>query len=547
MLRFRSAQSLSLLLLLAFSCSEPDVVEAARSPAAQLEVAQIEKARSQIAEPELEPEAPASSAEPVAQPEAGEVSAAEPEEAHVETILDSEDSPLMLRVTERRTGDLDAINERELLRVLVSYSRTNFFMAKGKLRGFEYEMFRELQEHLEEITPKGSPPPIVAFLPVPFEELLPALLEGRGDIAASALTVTPARSARVAFSDPYLEDVDEVLVAHKGAPKVESWAELAGQAVYVTKGSSYAEHLTQVNEVLQRDGHEPIVVHTTGRGIGTEDLLEMVSSGALEYTIADRYLAELWAEVLSGLRVNAELTTGESGHLAWALRPGNPKLKAMLDDFVAKNRKGTLIGNVLFKRYYGKTDWLRNPLFDVANSKLEPFLPALKKYSAEYDFDWRLIAAQAYQESGLDPEALSRSGAVGLMQLLPSTAADMGVSELRDPSENLRAGVKYMDWLRKHFINDPRLDPAVAVDFALASYNAGPSNVKRWRAAAPERGLDPDRWFGNVELIALEHVGMQPVQYVSNINKYYVIYTLTLDEMLAREKAQKDLIEASSR
>lgn len=463
------------------------------------------------------------------------------------SIFDGLDSALVLRASEPNQGDLDAIYERGTLRVLVSYSRTNFFINKGRLRGFEYEMLRELGEHLGTVAPEGSPPLVITFLPIPFDELIPALLEGRGDVVAASLTITPDRAAQVSFSAPYLEDVQEILVAHEDAPAVSAWSDLSGKEVFVTSGSSYAEHLESINRELVAGGHAPTLVRTMGRGIDVEDLLEMVSSSALPYTVVDRYLGELWAEVLSGLRLHPELTTGPGGELAWAVRPDSPKLKAMLDAFVQENRKGTLIGNVLFKRYHGKTDWLRNPLFDGDNSKLSAFLPDLLELSAQYDFDWRLIAAQAFQESGLDPTAESDAGAIGLMQLLPSTAADMGITDLLDPTENLRAGIKYMNWLRETFFNEPMLDPSVRVDFALAAYNAGPSNVKRWRAAAPERGLDPNLWFGNVELIGLEAIGMQPVQYVSNINKYFVILTLTLDEIRARGTAKGVWAEASAR
>ncbi|MHC4909056.1 MAG: transglycosylase SLT domain-containing protein, partial [Planctomycetota bacterium] len=142
-------------------------------------------------------------------------------------------------------------------------------------------------------------------------------------------------------------------------------------------------------------------------------------------------------------------------------------------------------------------------------------------------------AAQSYQESQLNPDIVSHAGAVGLMQLLPATAKDMGETNLRDPESNIRAGVKYMDWIRRNFFDDPALDPAVKVDFALASCNAGPSRVRRWRETARERGM-PDRWFGSVERIALEEVGPEPVRYVANINKYYVAYSLALEIVSTR-------------
>ena len=450
-------------------------------------------------------------------------------------------TPQVLRATAPWFGDLPAIRERGALRVLVSYSRTNFFLAKGELRGFEYEMFRELEKHLDGQREEHAPPLEFAFVPVPFDDLLPALREGRGDVAAAALTITPERAREVSFTDPYLSGVDEVLVAHVGSPAVESWDDLAGRSVYVARGTSFAEHLAEVSGELVQRGLEPIDIRADARGLTTEDMLELVSCGALDYTVADRYLVELWSELLDGLRIEDGLTTARGGQLAWAVRPDAPELEAMLNDWVRENRKGTLIGNVLFKRYFGRTQWIENPRLAVEAGRINPFLVPLKRIAEEHGFDWRVIAAQAYQESGFDPDAVSRSGAIGLMQLLPSTAKDMGVTDLRDPEQNLLAGVRYMDWLRRNYFGDPELPPEIATDLALAAYNAGPGRVKRWRAAAPARGLDPDRWFGNVEQLALEDVGMQPVRYVGNINKYALVFTLVLDDLEAKAGALEHL------
>jgi len=155
-----------------------------------------------------------------------------------------------------------------------------------------------------------------------------------------------------------------------------------------------------------------------------------------------------------------------------------------------------------------------------------------------------MIAAQAFQESRLDPTTVSPAGAVGLMQLLPSTAADMGVTELRDPERSLYAGIKYMDWLRRTQFDEPQLSAEAQLDFCLAAYNAGATRVRRWRAAAPGRGLDPDLWFGNVELLALEDVGIEPVHYVGNINKYYILFAMSLDSIELSKRAREQAVEA---
>ncbi|MCA8979114.1 MAG: transglycosylase SLT domain-containing protein [Planctomycetes bacterium] len=467
-------------------------------------------------------------------------------DAEVE-LLPWAETPMVMRVSEPFTGDLDAIRERGVLRVLVTYSRTNFFLAEGRLRGFEYEMFHELEKQLASEARPGVPPLQVAYIPVAFDELLPALLRGHGDVAAASLTVTPERGELVRFTRPYLSNVDQVLVSHAGLDPVQSWDALAGEAIHVEPATSFFVQLQRLNEQFLAAGLEPLEIVPAARGLQTEDLLELVHSGAFAYTVADRYVAELWSTVLDGIRIEPGVVVGRGTDLAWAVRPDSPQLLALLDEFAERNKRGSLIGNVLFQRYYGRSKWIENPLLELERSKLGPFLEPMQRYAAEFGFDWRLIAAQAYQESRLDPTTVSRSGAVGLMQLLPSTAADMGVTELRDPERNLYAGVKYMDWLRRTYFDEPGLADEVRLDFCLAAYNAGGARVKRWRAAAPGRGLDPDVWFGNVELLALEDVGIEPVRYVGNINKYFVLFALSLDSLEQNRRARQETQEAATR
>ena len=196
--------------------------------------------------------------------------------------------------------------------------------------------------------------------------------------------------------------------------------------------------------------------------------------------------------------------------------------------------------NVLFKKYFKDTKWIDAPDVDLHSGKLGAILEPLQRLSAQYGFDWRLIAAQAYQESHLDQEARSPSGAIGLMQLLPSTAKDMGFDDVTDAEDNLAAGIKYMAWLRDNYFSDPGVPEAVRVDFALAAYNAGPGRVRRWRREAPENGIDADRWFGGVENLALEQVGFEPVRYVANINKYFVVLTRLLDERARHDERMQE-------
>jgi membrane-bound lytic murein transglycosylase MltF len=452
--------------------------------------------------------------------------------------------PLLQWVTQPLLGDWPEIEARGLLRVLVVEDRTRFFVAAGRARGFEYELVHELEKHLDERARKGHGPPVeVAFVPMPFDQLLPALVEGRGDVVAAGLTVTPQRLERVAFSEAYLDDVHQMVVSHAAAPPVTSLDDLSGRTLCVVAGTSYAEGLARLGRDLTDRGQEPPQVVEAGRGLATEDVLELVHAGAFEHTVVDRHVAELWAQVLDGLRLEPDVRLDEGGELAWAIRRDSPRLEQLLNDFLHPRRKGTLVGNVLFKRYFESTRWVRNPLEELDQGRLAPFLEPLQRLSAEHGFDWRWIAAQAYQESRLDPAARSPAGAVGLMQLMPSTAAELGIEDPTDPEQSLDAGIRYMARLRERYFDDPSLPEPVRHDFTLAAYNAGPARVRRWRQRAAERGLDPDRWYGNVEKLALHDVGLEPVRYVGNVNKIFLVLSRGLELREARRR-EREALEA---
>lgn len=421
-----------------------------------------------------------------------------------------------------------------MVRVLVSYSRTNFFVDKGRPRGFECELFLEYEKFLNTGVSSRDFQMNVVFVPVPFDQLIPSLVEGKGDVAAAGLTVTPERQKLVAFTDPYLTGVDEIVVTAKNAKPIKTFQDLGGRKVNVPKGSSYVRHLQELNMELAQGGSPQTSITLTGQNLETEDLLELVDAGIFELTVSDRHIAELWSSVFINMILRPDLKVHSGGSIAWAVRKSNPQLLASLNAFVKKNKKGTLIGNILFKRYYENAQWVRNPLTDAERRKLDQYRSFFQKYGDQYGFDWLLLAAQGYQESRLDQSTRSRSGAIGVMQLLPSTAKYVGISNINDPENNIHAGTKYMDYLRKKFFNDPGISPEAKWDFSLAAYNAGPNRVQRWREKAKVSGLDPNRWFYNVERIALQEVGQETVQYVGNINKYYIAYRSVYEIMRER-------------
>ena len=435
---------------------------------------------------------------------------------------------LLRRVQQPFFGDLDQMRERRFLRVLVSFGRTNFFFDQGMPRGFEYDLMMEYEKVLNTSVPSLESRVKLIFIPVPFDQLLKKLIAGHGDIAAAGLTITPQRRSQVDFTEPYLKAVDEVIVGRKDNESLSSLDDLSGRTVVTRKGSSYVTHLERLNQRLAGKGLALVQIYEAQEKLSTEDILEMLDAGAIDLAIADKHIATIWSALLKKIRIYPELAVHQGGEIAWAVRQGSPQLLESLNQFVAKNRKGSLLGNILFTRYYQKNRWITNPLAEKDRERLRDMRRLFEVYGKRYGIDWLELVAQAYQESRLDQSMVSRAGAIGVMQLLPSTAADknVGIDDIGTLENNIHAGTKYMAFLLKHYFDDPQIDSATRMDFAWASYNAGPNRIRRLRSLAKERGFDPNRWFGNVETIAAEKIGRETVDYVRNINKYFVAYKM---------------------
>ena len=208
--------------------------------------------------------------------------------------------PTVHRATQQITDDWPAILERRSLRVLVTPSRTNFFLAQNRSRGFELEMFRQLEEQFNKQHPDDVPFRVV-FVPVAYDQLIPSLLAGYGDVAAAMLTVTEQRQQQVAFTSPYLSDVSEVIVRHNNAPAITTTADLSGKTIVVAAGTGYLENLARTNEQLTAAGQKPMRVLAAGYGLVSEDILELVHSGSFDYTLIDRPVSELWSHILDDI------------------------------------------------------------------------------------------------------------------------------------------------------------------------------------------------------------------------------------------------------
>jgi membrane-bound lytic murein transglycosylase F len=439
---------------------------------------------------------------------------------HLRAALDSFllEKGLVAHSTRRFTADLDGILKRGELRVITRNNAVSYFLERGEPRGFDYELAAMLAKSLKVR--------LAMVVPPAHDQMVPWLLEGRGDLIAASFTVSPERARMVDFSRPYLQ-VQEMVVQRTGEARLKGLSDLKGRRISVRLGSTYAAALAR----LQPQGGFTVV--PAAEDVETEDLIDAVANGTADLTVADSHILQeelTWRTNVVG----AFALEPQPKDLAFAARVGNPKLLTAVNDFLKRTVKG-LEYNLAYRRTF-ETAQGAGGLDGGMKSAVSPYDAIFQKFAPRYGFDWRLTAAQAYQESHFDPRAKSREGAVGLLQILPRTAQSLGFTRLTDPEECTQAGIAYLAALMGQL--EPDLALQQRVRFALAAYNVGFGHLSDARRLADEHGLDRNRWFGNVEKAMLELQkpanyrrarygyarGSEPVKYVSEIQTRYEQY-----------------------
>jgi membrane-bound lytic murein transglycosylase MltF len=441
-------------------------------------------------------------------------------------------------------GDFDQMLERRMIRVMLPYSRTFFFNDKGRERGISAEIMRDFESYLNKKYAKefGKRPLTIYLIPTTFDKLFSGLEAGLGDIAAGNLTVTEERLKRVDFVAPVdRKPVRELIVTGPTSPAIATLDDLSGKTVHVRQATTYYDSLVVLNQRLKAAGKAPLAIVPLPDALADEDKLEMLNAGLFELVVMDDWVARAWAQVLPRIKVREDLVVRSEGHIGWAIRKGSPKLEAALLEFYVNFGKKLGVIEYRMASFHKSIKQITNNTDSDDWKRFEQVLALFRRYGDKYGFDPLMLAAQGYQESRLRQEARSPVGAIGVMQIMPATGRQLGVGDITLVEPNIHGGTKYMDQLISKHFNEAKLSEENRALFAFASYNAGPGNILKLRAEAQKRGLDPDQWFNNVEIVTAERIGIETTTYVRNIYKYYVAYKLMLDtqekERNAREQA----------
>ncbi|KXU87443.1 lytic transglycosylase [Paraburkholderia monticola] len=438
------------------------------------------------------------------------------------------------------TGDFDAMLDRRLIRVLVPYSRTLYVNDQGHERGLTAGLVRDFERYVNKKyqSTLGNRPLTVVIIPTTRDQLLPRLIAGKGDIAAGNLTATESRLKQVDFVAPHdRTPVREVVVTGPKSPVLAKLDDLSGKTVHVRPSSSYYESLNALNARFSKEGKAPVKLVLLPDALEDEDAMEMLNAGLVQILVVDDWKAKVWAPILPKIVVHDDIAVRDAGYVGWAIRVKSPKLQAAIDDFYLNYVKKQSVAEVRLQQEMKRIKQISDNTEANDLKRFNETIALFKKYGATYRFDPLLLAAQGYQESQLNQNARSHVGAIGIMQLMPATGKELAVGDIRVTDANIHAAAKYLDRLMSRYFTDAHFSDRDRSLFAFASYNAGPANIAKMRKEAVARGLDPDKWFNNVEIVVAEKIGIETTTYVRNIFKYYVAYRLVQDAEAARDRA----------
>jgi membrane-bound lytic murein transglycosylase MltF len=435
------------------------------------------------------------------------------------------------QVAEHKTvvRDLATIRSSKVLRVLVNQSRNSSGDAKGEEIGVEYHRLQAFENYLNGHTRDGQQ---VTFKVIPKakNQLLSALQRGEGDLVAPGELLDTRDAKGIAASEPIIRHVPLVVVGVRGARSFKHIEQLSGRTLSLSAGSAADEAVHLLNQRLALRKLPPVKIEWVDPSLAVEDVLEMVQAGIFHLTVVEQPIAERWARVMPKLRVDRSLTLSTNSDMNWFVRQDASMLRASIDRFL-KTYKAPANQDLAFQKAYKNLYRVHNPLARADRQRLEQLRPTLQRHADAQGMDWLNLAALAFKESALDPEAQGGGGATGLLQITPSAARRVGVGNIQSTDSNVQAGAKYLALIRRKFFASSRFNERERMAFTLAAYNLGPERVQGMRKEAKRRGLNPDQWFFQTERVAMDQVGMGVVSYVNSVNKYYLAFDRERDSL----------------
>ena len=405
------------------------------------------------------------------------------------------------------------------LTIITRNSPHCYYLYRDTPMGFEYELAKEFADYL------GVK--LRVEIAEDWQQMVPALMNGTGDIIAASTPITAKRENQVAFADGYMK-IRQYIISHRNNSKIKKIEDLSGKIIHVRRGTAYQERL----EFLQRLGIDLSI--QLYDDVPTEELIQRVAEKELDFTVADNNVALLNRRHYPAAVMAAPITQEQL--LGWAVHPQSKELLASINAFFKTIQQNGKFEEI-YNKYYGDLadfDFVDLRAFHRSiKARLSRYSPFIKAAAKIHGFDWRMIAAQIYQESHLNPRAKSPAGAAGLMQILPRTARSLGVEDIFDPVQNINAGVTYLKKLYDFFGQAHGKDRLL---ISMAAYNIGQGHVEDARQLAAQLELDPNRWESiakTLPLLAYRKYyqsaqfgycrGTEPVMYIKQILIYYDI------------------------
>ena len=432
------------------------------------------------------------------------------------------------------TGTFPEMLQRGEIRIAVPYDRTIYVNDKGAAKGIAVQMSKAMQtwitkQYAAELRGKTL---VMKLVPTQYADLLPSLTAGKADMVIGDLGLyQPSKNAHEFILHHAYKLDREVLVSGPGSMPITSTEDLAGKTVYGGRDTNFPATLQDINKGLRSKGKPPVKIVSPVGTLDGEDLLEMVDAGLIPYVIIGDWKAKLWQPIYKRMVIHDDIFTKDAGWIGYGVRSSNKDLSDAIGGFISSDEYDQALKAYRTQDFKEHDQGLKDPIEKSAWARFQSMRPLFEKYGAQYKLDPLFIAALGFQETLLNQSAVSKVGAIGVMQLMPATGASLGVGDIHELDANIHAGADYMNQLLTKYFPDAKFTGDNRELFAIASYNIGPNNVAKARDQAKEMGFDPDQWFKNVEFVATEKMGYEPMIYVRNVYKYFISYELKLGKI----------------